>query len=167
MQPLRRRRCAKLDAGDEGSMIPGMDGSDAPSLPPRLVLYDGMCGLCDKSVQWLLDHDPDGKLHFAPLQGPTAASILERHPSLPRTLETVIFVEQNESGERVHVRSHAIFHVCKHVRGFARALAIFRFVPAFLTDLGYRVVARLRYRIWGKLDQCRIPTPDERARFLA
>ena len=75
-----------LDASDEGSMIPLMDGSDAPSLPPRLVLYDGMCGLCDKSVQWLLDHDPDGKLRFAPLQGPTAASILERHPSLPRTL---------------------------------------------------------------------------------
>jgi predicted DCC family thiol-disulfide oxidoreductase YuxK len=140
--------------------------SDTPPLPPRVVLYDGICGLCDKSVQWLLDHDPDGQLRFAPLQGPTAASILARHPSLPRTLETVIFVEQDGERERVHVRSHAIFHICKYVRGVARGLAIFRFLPAVLTDLAYRLVARLRYRIWGQLDQCRVPTPDERARFL-
>ena len=147
-------------------MIRPMDTSPE-NLPPRLVLYDGVCGLCDKSVQWLLDHDPEGKLRFAPLQGPTAQAILERHPKLPRALETVIFVEREGESERVHVRSHAIFHICKHVSGFARALAIFRFVPAFLTDLGYRLVAKIRYRVWGKLDQCRVPTPDERARFLA
>ena len=147
-------------------MIGPMDAAP-DELPPRLVLYDGVCGLCDKSVQWLLDHDPEGKLRFAPLQGPTAAAILERHPSLPRTLDTMIFVEREGDVERVRVRSHAVFHICKHVSGLARALAIFRFVPAFLTDLGYRLVAKLRYRIWGTLDQCRVPTPDERARFLA
>lgn len=136
------------------------------TLPPRLVLYDGVCGLCDKSVQWLLEHDPTGRLVYAPLEGPTAAAVLERH-DLPGGLDSIVFVERDELGiERVHWRSRAILRIVSHLPGGWRRLSWLRVFPALLTDLGYRFVAAVRYRIWGKLDVCRVPREDQRARFL-
>ncbi len=134
--------------------------------PGKLVLYDGVCGLCDKSVQWLLAHDPEGALRFAPLQGPTAAAIRARHPEVPDEIATIVFVENDGAGERVYLRSRAAFRIAGHLPGAVRFLAWLRVFPRFLTDFVYRVVASLRYRIWGKLDQRRVPTPAERARFL-
>ena len=139
----------------------------AETLPPRLVLFDGVCGLCDKSVQWLLEHDPEGKLRFAPLQGETAEAVLARHPNLPAKLDSIIFVEQGDGGEeKAYARSRAVFHIVRHLGGAWRALAVFRFFPAFLTDIGYRFIAAIRYKVWGKLEACRVPSPEERARFL-
>lgn len=134
--------------------------------PPNLVLYDGECGLCDRSVQWLLDHDPEGALHFAPLQGPTAAALRAEHPRIPSDVSTIVFVETNsEDAVRVYLRSHAVFRITGHLPGPVRFLSLLSYVPAFLTDLGYRLVARVRYAVWGKVDQCRIPAPAERLRF--
>ncbi len=135
--------------------------------PPKLVLYDGVCGLCDKSVQWLLAHDPEGTLHFAPLQGETAAAVRARHPEVPDEIATIVFVERGADGERVFLRSRAAFRIASHLPGPVRWLALLRVFPRFLTDLAYRLVAAVRYRVWGKLDQCRVPTPSERARFHA
>jgi predicted DCC family thiol-disulfide oxidoreductase YuxK len=135
------------------------------ALPPRLVLYDGVCGLCDRSVQWLLAHDPEGRLHFAPLQGETAASLRARHPSIPSEVESIVFVTREGEGERVYLRSRAAFRIARELPGPARFLGLLRFLPRFLTDLGYRLVARVRYRVWGELEQCRVPRPGERARF--
>jgi predicted DCC family thiol-disulfide oxidoreductase YuxK len=135
------------------------------ALPPRLVLYDGVCGLCDRTVQWLLSHDPDGKLHFAPLQGETAAALRGRLPQIPSEVETIVFVEREGEGERVYLRSRAAFHIVRHLPGPVRFLALLRVLPRVVTDLGYRMVARVRYRIWGQLEQCRVPLPGERARF--
>ncbi len=136
------------------------------ALPPRLVLYDGICGLCDRSVQWLLSHDPDGKLHYAPLQGDTAAALRARFPEIPSEVETIVFVERAGEGERVYLRSRAAFRIARHLPGPWRVLAWLAVLPRVLTDLVYRAVARVRYRIWGQLEQCRVPRPGERARFL-
>lgn len=138
---------------------------DEPLPVPRLVLYDGVCGLCDKSVQWLLDNDPEGRLRFAPLQGETAAAVLARHPEVEE-IDSILFVEREGDEERVYWRSRALFRIAAHLQTRWRALRLLRIFPAFLTDLGYRLVAKIRYRVWGKLDSCRVPTPDERARFL-
>ena len=135
-------------------------------LPPHLVLFDGVCGLCDRSVQWLLDHDADGRLRFAPLQGPTAKAVLARHPELPAGIDSILFVESDASGELVSYRSRAIFRICRQLPAPWRGLASLRVIPAFLSDLVYRFVARIRYRVWGKRDTCRVPTPEERGRFL-
>ena len=138
------------------------------ALPPRLVLYDGVCGLCDRSVQWLLSHDPAGALHFAPLQGETAKALRARLPEIPSALETIVFIERDGDGdgERVYLRSRAAFRIARYLAGPSRLLAWLGVFPRALTDLGYRVVARVRYRIWGQLEQCRVPSPGERARFL-
>ena len=127
-----------------------------------LVLYDGLCGFCDASVQWLLDHDR-GVFRFAPLQGETGAAILARHPDLPDGIDSIVLIDEND-GIRWH--SAAVFGICAHLPRPWSAAAWFGVLPRPLTDLAYRVFARFRYRVWGRREACRVPTPGERARFL-
>jgi predicted DCC family thiol-disulfide oxidoreductase YuxK len=134
------------------------------ALPPRIVLFDGTCGLCDRTVQWLLKRDRDHELWFAPLQGTTAATLRERHPEIPQTLESVVYVDAER--DRAFVRSKAFLHMAKHLTRPWRWLYAVRWLPGFLMDLPYRLIARLRYRIWGKLDSCRLPDASEKARLL-
>ena len=131
-----------------------------------MVLFDGLCGLCDKSVQWLLENDPEGRLQFAPLQGETAAEVIARHPEIPEGLDSIIYVEKDGDKENVYWRSRAVFMLSLHLQTGWRVLSWFRFVPSFIADVVYRMIAKMRYKIWGKLDTCRVPTPEERARFL-
>ncbi|HEY1547613.1 MAG TPA: DCC1-like thiol-disulfide oxidoreductase family protein [Kofleriaceae bacterium] len=128
-----------------------------------IVLYDGTCGLCSKSVRWILRHESDHALAFAPLQGETAAELRARHPEIPKTLDSVVLVDE---ADRVWLRSKTFLRVAKHLRAPWRIGYHVRWLPAFVLDLGYRVIARLRYRIWGRADVCDIPAPEQRGRFL-
>lgn len=132
-------------------------------LPDRIVLYDGVCGLCSKSVKFLVKRDRDHVLYFAPLQGDTAAALRAQHPEIPTKLESVVLVD----GGRVHLRSKAFLHVSRYLTRPWRWGWYFRWMPGFLLDLPYRLVARLRYRIWGKVDACELPTPEQRAHLLS
>jgi predicted DCC family thiol-disulfide oxidoreductase YuxK len=127
-----------------------------------IVLYDGTCGLCHKSVNWILRHEQDHELRFAPLQGSTAAALRAEHPEIPDLVETVVLVE----GDKPKLRSKAILHLSRHLRAPWRWLYRVRWLPGFILDLGYRVVAKVRYRIWGRADLCALPSPEQRARFL-
>jgi predicted DCC family thiol-disulfide oxidoreductase YuxK len=135
-----------------------------PSAP--LVLYDGTCGLCAAAVRWILDHEerhePDHEIRFAPLQGPTAALARERYPRIPASIDTVVFI----SGGRAYLRSKALLHAARHLRAPWRWAYGVRWLPGPVLDLGYRVVAAVRYRIWGHADACGLATPAQRARFL-
>ncbi len=132
------------------------------ALPPYIVLYDGVCGLCSRTVRWLIRRDRDRQLFFAPLQGETAARLRERFPKIPETLESVVLVDR----DRVYLRSKAFLYGARFLTRPWRWGWYVRWLPAFLLDLLYRLVARLRYRVWGKKETCEIPAPDERARFL-
>jgi len=127
-----------------------------------VVLYDGVCGLCARSVRFILRKERDHDLRFAPLQGATAAALRARFPQIPTTLESVVFI----SGGRVHLRSKAFLHVASHLRAPWRWAHAFRWFPGFLGDLGYRLIAAIRYRVWGKVDACELPAPAHRARLL-
>jgi predicted DCC family thiol-disulfide oxidoreductase YuxK len=136
--------------------------STAPSEDsPPLVLYDGVCGLCARSVRWILRHERDHELVFAPLQGATAAAMRARHANIPTELDSVVFVV----GGRAYLRSKAFLHIAKHLRAPWRWAYAVRWLPGFLLDLPYRLVAATRYRIFGKLDECTLPSPEQRARF--
>ncbi|NOY26399.1 MAG: DUF393 domain-containing protein [Oligoflexia bacterium] len=142
---------------------------DSPSqaLPPRIVLFDGTCGFCDATVRWLLDHDVDGRLFYAPLQGSSAQQIRERHPAMPPDLDSLVFVETSPRGrERVYWYSRAVLGISKHLPLPWRLARLGWLVPWFLRDLGYRVFARFRYRIFGRVDACRVPAQIQRSRFL-
>lgn len=134
------------------------------AVPPnrQLMLYDGVCGLCAKSVRWILHHERDHAIQFAPLQGATAAAMRARFPEIPEKLSTVVYID----GDRVHLRSKAFLYMTKHLRAPWSWLHAFRWWPAFLGDIGYRVVAALRYKLFGQSDTCEIPSPEHRARFL-
>ena len=136
-------------------------------LPPRLVLFDGVCGFCDRAVDWLFEHDRSERLHFASLQGQTAAVLRRRHPEIPEDVDTVVYVEIDAEGEWVHLRSDAVFRILAELTGPWRRLAWLRWIPGPLTDAGYRFFARHRYRLFGKLDECRVFLPGERASFVA
>lgn len=135
--------------------------SASASLPPRIVLYDGVCGLCNKTVRWLMKRD-GGNFWYAPLQGETAAALREKHPRIPRELDSVVFVEDG----RVHLRSKVFLYAARHLGWPWKIAYAFRWIPAFLLDWMYWIVAKLRYRIFGKYDACTLPTKDERAKLL-
>jgi predicted DCC family thiol-disulfide oxidoreductase YuxK len=134
--------------------------------PAGIVLFDGVCGFCDAAVRWLLRRDPEGRLRFAPLQGETAARLRARQPGIPEGLGTLVYVVESDGGERVYLRSEAVFRACAAISGSPRWVGILASLPRSLTDFGYRLIAGLRYRVFGRLDACRIPTPHERERML-
>ncbi|HEY7820767.1 MAG TPA: DCC1-like thiol-disulfide oxidoreductase family protein [Vicinamibacteria bacterium] len=135
---------------------------------PRLVvLFDGVCVLCDSSMRFLLEADRDGRLSFAPLQGETAREVLARHPEVTGGLSTVLYVRDFRSpGETVFARSDAVASILRDLGGGYRWLALFRFLPRFLRHALYDWVAARRYRWFGKLDACRLPRKGEEERFL-
>src|SRR5262249_28868902 len=134
----------------------------ASAMDGPLMLYDGTCGLCHRSVRWLLRHERDHDVRFAPLQGPTAAPLPETHPPIPAEPESVVLVERG----RVFKRSKAFLYAARRLRAPWRWAYGFRWLPAFLLDLGYRFIAAIRYRVWGRAELCDLPSPEQRARFL-
>ena len=140
---------------------------DAAALPRRLVFFDGVCGFCDRSVSWLLAHDPDGRLRFAPLQGETAAQLRSRYPEeFPEGLETMVLAETEDVRTRFFLRSQSSFRILGSLPGPVRHVALLRWLPRPLMDAAYRAFARIRYRVFGRLDQCRVPGARVRERFL-
>ena len=133
-----------------------------------IVFYDGVCGLCNRLVQFLLKHDKDGQLRFAALQSDFAGKILRRHGIDPTDLDTLHVVENyDQPGERVLQRSDAILRAGRELGGFwSASSSIARFVPRTLRDMVYRFVATNRYRVFGKYDTCMLPDPNQRSRFL-
>jgi predicted DCC family thiol-disulfide oxidoreductase YuxK len=132
----------------------------------RVVLFDGECGFCDASVRWLLERDRERRLRFAALQGRTAAALRARHPEIPEDVDTIVYVESGAGGERVSLRSQAILRILHEVGPESRLLRWLQRIPRPLADLAYGVFVRLRYRLFGRLDTCRVPGPGERGRFL-
>lgn len=133
----------------------------ADALPPRIVLYDGVCGLCSRTVRWLMKRD-GGAFHYAPLQGETAARLRALHPRIPVQLDSVVYIED----DRVHLRSKVFLHAARWLTRPWRWAYHLRWLPAFLLDPFYWLVAKLRYRLFGKFDSCKLPTSDERAKLL-
>ncbi len=126
-----------------------------------ILFYDGQCGLCQKSVQFVLKRQPQGSIFFAPLQGTTAAEML---PAVDREQLDSMVVAKNGQLFR---HSTAALVIAKELGGFWNMLGhLGSLIPRPLRDLVYRAVARNRYRMFGKVDACRLPQPGERARFL-
>lgn len=135
---------------------------------PPIILYDGVCGLCNRLVQFLLKHDKHGRLRFASLQSEFAEKVLRRHGFDPKDLDTVHVVENyDQPNERVLQRSDAILRAGRELGGGWSALsAVASVIPRALRDPFYRLVARNRYRMFGKYETCMLPDPSQRSRFL-
>jgi predicted DCC family thiol-disulfide oxidoreductase YuxK len=132
-----------------------------------LILYDGVCGLCNRLNRFVLARDPAGRFRFAALQSSLAREILTRHGRDPRDLDTLYLVlGRGRPDERLLRKSDAALWILRALGGPWRATAALGLVPRALRDLGYDVVARTRYRLFGRYDACPLPDPRHRARFL-
>jgi predicted DCC family thiol-disulfide oxidoreductase YuxK len=147
--------------------------SEFDELGDRLmVVFDGHCGFCNGSVRWVLRRDRLDRLRFVASESPKVTGLLLRQgisavdsPAGPGSILAV----HNPDGpsEEVLERSAALIAILAALPGPWPAVAlVLRCVPRPLRDFGYGIVARWRYRIWGRLDSCPLPTPAERARFL-
>jgi predicted DCC family thiol-disulfide oxidoreductase YuxK len=128
-----------------------------------LLLYDGVCALCNGAVTFVLKRDRGGAVRFAPLQGETAAKLLAGRPALAG-IDSMIWID---SSGAAFTRSAAALAIARQVGGVWAILAsLARIVPAALRDALYDLVARARYRIFGRYDACPVPPADVRSRFL-
>jgi predicted DCC family thiol-disulfide oxidoreductase YuxK len=132
-----------------------------------VVLYDGVCALCDGFTRFVLPRDPAGRFRFAPLQSEFARRALARHGRDAAALDTLyVLVDHGRPAERVLERSRAALHVVARLRSPWRLLGLLRIVPRGLLDRGYDRVARDRYRRFGRHEACIAPRPEYRERFI-
>lgn len=140
--------------------------SDPAAAPQMVLLYDGACGFCEASIQFVLRHDRVKSLRFAPLQGVLAAAITERHPELAH-VDSLVWVDGlGHRDEQVHVRSAATLKVASYLGGGWRLASFARVVPAVLRDAVYGLVARHRHRLIRGGERCLVLSAEQRARFL-
>jgi predicted DCC family thiol-disulfide oxidoreductase YuxK len=137
-------------------------------MPHPILLYDGVCGLCNRFVQFTLRRDRNAVFRFAPLQSALAARILTRHGTSPNNLDTVYVVLHPElPDEHLLSRSEAVLFVLKQLAGPWRPTAfLLHLLPKFLRDAAYNTVARHRYRIFGRYQVCALPSDADHSRFL-
>lgn len=127
-----------------------------------IVLYDGVCGLCDRSVQLILRNDRRGRFRFAALQSEAGRALLEKFGLSPEVLDSVVLVQ----GGRAWRKSRAALRIARRMDAPWPLLWPLTVIPSPVADFFYDLLARNRYRIFGKLDACMIPPPEVRARFL-
>ena len=151
---LLQSKMKSLPTGKSKSPAPNANG---------IVFYDGVCGLCNHTVQFLLKRDMAQTLKFAALQGETA----RRRTDLPRDMKSVVFVANHGTAqEKIYFRSDAALQMLGQLGGFWRVVSWLRIIPRPIRDTIYDAIAKRRYRWFGKFDVCRVPSPEQRARFL-
>jgi len=132
-----------------------------------IVLYDGICGLCNRLVQFLLKRDVRDRFRFASLQSDFAESLLRRHGIDGIDLDTVyVVVDHGLGNERLLARSDAVLHVLGELGGVWSVSRLGRMVPRLVRNGIYDLVARNRYRIFGKYDSCLLPEKRHQRKFL-
>jgi len=127
-----------------------------------VILFDGVCNTCNAYVNYVIDHDPSDFFRFASLQSQAGSALAKTHGIDTRELSTIILIEEG----RAYLRSTAVIRICRRLRGPLKLLWPMILVPAVIRDLGYRLFAANRYRLFGKREACRLPSESDRARFI-
>lgn len=127
-----------------------------------IILFDGVCNLCNGVVQFILRHDKAGRFKFAALQSDTGQRILRQHGLPPEGVNSFLLLENG----RLFSRSTAALRLARRLGGFYSLAYLLMLVPQPLRDFVYKMVATNRYRFFGQRESCAIPTPDRKERFL-
>ena len=128
----------------------------------RVVLFDGVCNFCNYWVNFALKRDRKNKLRFTPLQGKTAKQLLPHYILNPSSLSSVIFIDAGKAW----TQSSAAIRICRYLGGGWKLLYGLIVIPKFIRDFFYNIIARNRYKWFGKKESCMVPTPELRERFL-
>lgn len=133
-----------------------------PDIKYPVLLFDGVCNLCNASVQWVLKRDRNAVFKFAALQSETGQALLQKFGLSRENLDTVVLVD----GDQIFTRSDAPLEIVRRLGGIWPLLSVFRFIPRFIRNACYDWVARNRYRWFGKQAACMLPRPEWKGRFL-
>jgi predicted DCC family thiol-disulfide oxidoreductase YuxK len=126
-----------------------------------IILFDGICNLCNSSVQFIIKRDPTGYFKFASLQSETGQRLLKQY-GVSKQIDSLILIEK----QKVYIKSSAALRICRKLDGFWKYLTILRVLPPFFRNFLYDVVAKNRYHWFGKRDSCMLPTAELKKRFL-
>lgn len=132
------------------------------ALPELIILFDGVCNLCNGRVKFVIKHDKKQRFHFAALQSEAGKNLLQQYHVSDNNLQSFVFIEKGKA----YTQSTAALRVCKYLDGFYKIFYGFLIVPAFIRNAVYRVIANNRYKWFGKQETCMVPTPAIKARFL-
>lgn len=127
-----------------------------------VLLFDGVCNLCNSSVNFIIDHDPKGHFKFAALQSEFGQEKLAELGFDQEEFDSLVLL----SGNAVYQKSSAALRIAKKLNGLYPLLYVFMIIPPFIRHGVYDIIAKNRYKWFGKEDSCRIPTPDLKARFM-
>lgn len=127
----------------------------------KIILFDGVCNFCNFWVNFIIDHDKQNIFKFAAFQSERGSELLEKF-NLPKDdFDSFILISQN----KVYKKSSAAFTIAKNLSGWPKIFAPLNFLPKALTDLIYDLIAKNRYKFFGKKEACRIPTKEEKSKF--
>jgi predicted DCC family thiol-disulfide oxidoreductase YuxK len=135
----------------------------APCSTNPIILYDGVCNLCNSWVRFVIRHDREGRFRFAPQQSAHGQALISEYLPDGANLSTVILF----TNDRVYTKSAAVIEIAAQLEAPWRWLAALRLIPRQLSDLAYLFIVRHRYRWFGRTDTCQIPAPDTASRFIA
>lgn len=127
-----------------------------------IVLFDGVCNLCNGAINFVIDNDPKGKFKFASLQSEEGQELLRQHGLNQQFIDSLVLIKN----DKAYIKSSGALHIAKGMGGFWKMAFIFMIVPKFIRDWVYDLIARNRYKWFGKRDACRMPSQELKDRFL-
>lgn len=139
-----------------------MDTNTERKLSEKVIFFDGVCNLCNHSVNTIIDFDPKGKFQFASLQSEFAKKTLDVHFTNSLQPDSIVLLKKG----KVYTKSSAALQIARDMSGLWKLMFVFWLVPAPLRNAVYDFVAKYRYKWFGKQDACRVPTPEIRSRFI-
>lgn len=128
----------------------------------NIVLFDGVCNLCSKSVHFIIRRDSKSKFRFASLQSEKAHLLLQQHGPPPNNIDSLIYIADN----KIYLKSTAVLKILLELDGAWCLFYVLIVIPRFIRDMVYDFIAKRRYKRFGKTETCMVPTPGNQERFL-
>lgn len=126
-----------------------------------IILFDGQCVFCDHSVQFILKRDVDEVFQFASQQSDVGQQLLKQY-NIDPSMDSIVVIYR----DKVYIQSDAAIVIAQQFKGVWKLLVVVKVIPKWLRDKAYALIAKNRYRLFGEMETCRIPTKEERRRFL-
>ena len=128
----------------------------------KIIFFDGVCNLCNRSVQLIIKHDKDDQYRFVSLQSPLTEKLMNDHKLKLPTVSSIVLMQDN----KLFTESEAVLLICMSLYGWPYLFSFFKFIPEALRDYFYKIISKNRYRVFGRSDNCLIPSNEIKFKFL-
>jgi predicted DCC family thiol-disulfide oxidoreductase YuxK len=129
----------------------------------NIILFDGVCNFCNRTVSIIIKHDQSNQFHFAQLQSDFSKELIKQFGMDPNTFNSVLFIE----GNQIYTKSDAVIRIAKELSGWPRFFYFTKWIPKVIRNFIYNLIAKYRYRLFGKQENCLVPDENIQAKFLS